>query len=99
MYNITVGLETALVVCLYVFIVVLKAWIEKAIGNDTQLIGFLTSNWKAYRIFFFFSSLQCSMNRIQEFESKRDLKHSKCSVFVIVAVEVTPVEWITGTGF
>lgn len=35
MYNITVGLETALVVCLYVFIVVLKAWIEKAIGNDT----------------------------------------------------------------
>ncbi len=35
MYNITVGYETGLVVCLYVFIVVLKAWIQKAIGNDT----------------------------------------------------------------
>lgn len=35
MYNITVGHGTALVVCPYVFIVVLKAWMQKAIGNDT----------------------------------------------------------------
>jgi len=34
MYSITVGHKTVLVVCLYVFIVVLKAWIQKAIGND-----------------------------------------------------------------